>query len=147
VVRQGPLDVQAVRRFLEGRGFATDRIVLVGASYGCSVALLSAEKVDGVRAVAALSPGTAYFEVDVVDAASRFTEALLLVAAEDDPPAAASARTLAATHDGPEELIVYASGGHGTRLLSKRPELADRLVTFLQEAVASDASGPSSGPG
>ena len=45
VVRAGPKDVAAARTFLLKRGFLADRLALVGASYGCSVALLSASEV------------------------------------------------------------------------------------------------------
>ena len=71
LVRDGVRDVEAAVRYLARQGLATDRIVLIGASYGCSVSLLSAEQVEGVRALVLLSPGTNYFGVDVLAAASE----------------------------------------------------------------------------
>ena len=146
MVRDGVHDVEAAVRYLGEQGLATDRIVLVGASYGCSVSLLSAGEVAGVRALVLLSPGANYFGVDVVEFASGFAGPLLLVAAEDDRAAARSARTLAARHQGAEDLEIYRSGGHGTHLFRPHPELKQRIVEFAEKAVERAASPESTGP-
>lgn len=142
LVRDGVRDVEAAARHLAGQGLATDRIVLIGASYGCSVSLLSAGEVPGVRALVLLSPGTDYFGVDVVEAAGSFPGPILIVAAEDDRNAAESARALAARHQGTDDLEIYPSGGHGTRLFGARPQLKQRIVEFVQKAVEPVASSP-----
>ena len=98
LVRDGVHDVQAAVRYLARQGLATDRIVLIGASYGCSVSLLSAQAVEGVRALVLLSPGTNYFGVDVLAEASSFPGPMLVVAAKDDRPDVESARVIAARH-------------------------------------------------
>lgn len=138
LVRAGPRDVRAALRYLEERGMETKQVVLIGASYGCSVALLSAREIEGVDGLVLLSPGTRYFEVDVTDEARAFAEPALFVAAEDDPNAATAARTLA--EERPQEtttaLRVLAEGGHGTRLLPERPALRERIAAFAKEAVA-----------
>ncbi len=134
-VRDGPRDVAAARAHLATLGLAPRRIFLIGASYGCSVALLSAGRVEDVGGLVLLSPGTAYFDVDVVEAAAKFPGPLLAVAAEDDPRSAASARRLTEVHAGPDELTVYESGGHGTHLFASRRELVPRIVSFLGEAL------------
>ena len=133
LVRDGVRDVKAAVRYLARQGLATDRIVLIGASYGCSVSLLSAGEVAGVRALVLLSPGTNYFGVDVVEAASSFSGPLLIVAAEDDRDAVENARTLAARHQGTGDLEIYSSGGHGTRLFGPRPELEQRIIEFAEK--------------
>jgi pimeloyl-ACP methyl ester carboxylesterase len=135
LVRKGPLDVKAARAFLLERGLSTKRLVLIGASYGCTVALLSADRVPGIKALALLSPGNAYFGIDVRAAAQGFSGALLAIAAEDDPQSAESARTLARLHPGPQDLMIVPSGGHGTRLFAPRPEVLDRVVEFLGKAL------------
>jgi pimeloyl-ACP methyl ester carboxylesterase len=135
MVRDGIHDVKAAVRYLAGQGLATDRIVLIGASYGCSVSLLSAEAVEGVRALVLLSPGTNYFGIDVVAAASRFPGPLLVVAAEDDRRAVESARIITARHQGSDDLEIYRSGGHGTRLFGPRPQVKKRIVEFAEKAV------------
>jgi pimeloyl-ACP methyl ester carboxylesterase len=135
LVRKGPLDVKAARSFLLERGLSAKRLVLVGASYGCTVALLSANRVPGIKAVALLSPGTAYFGVDVKAAARDFSGELLAVAAEDDPRSAESARALTELHRGEQQLLIFPSGGHGTRLFGPRPEVLDQVVEFLVGAI------------
>jgi pimeloyl-ACP methyl ester carboxylesterase len=140
LVRDGVRDVEAAVRYLARQGQATDRIVLIGASYGCSVSLLSAEEVAGVRALVLLSPGTNYFGVDVVEAASSFPGPLLVVAAEDDRNAVAGARMIAARHPGADDLEIYSSGEHGTRLFGPRPQLKQRIVEFAEKAVEPVAS-------
>jgi len=142
LVRHGVRDVRAAALYLAQQGLATDRIVLIGASYGCSVSLLSAQAVEGVRALVLLSPGTNYFGVDVVPAASGFPGPLLVVAAEDDRPSVESARVIAARHRGAGDLEIYRSGGHGTRLFGPRPQLKQRIVEFAAKAV-----GPANSPG
>jgi pimeloyl-ACP methyl ester carboxylesterase len=135
VVRAGVRDVKAAVGYLARQGIATDRLVLVGASYGCSVSLLSAEEVEGVQALVLLSPGTNYFGVDVLEAASSFPGPLLAVAAEDDRNAVESARIITARHRGTDDLEIYRSGGHGTRLFGPRPPVKRRIVEFAKKAV------------
>ena len=142
VVRAGVHDVKAAVGYLAQQGLATDRLVLVGASYGCSVSLLSAEEMEGVQALVLLSPGTNYFGVDVVEAASSFPGPLLVVAAEDDRNAVESARVIAARHRGAGDLEIYRSGGHGTRLFGPRPQLKRRIVEFAAKAVEPVAAQP-----
>lgn len=135
VVRAGPKDVAAALRFLRERELGAGGLALVGASYGCTVSLLSAKTVEDVRALVLLSPGTSYFGIDVVEAAKAFDGLLLAVAAEDDPRSAESARRLIEAHAGPEELVVYPSGGHGTRLFAPRPDVMKRVVELLRDAL------------
>ena len=144
VVKAGPADVAAALELLAVRGVETDRVVLVGASYGCTVSLLAAAATKSVRAVALLSPGTDYFGVDVLPAARSFAGALFAIAAEDDPVKSSpvSARTLAKVHEGPEELVIHPTGGHGTALLESHPDLADAIAAFLADVVATPGSKP-----
>jgi pimeloyl-ACP methyl ester carboxylesterase len=142
LVRGGVHDVRASARYLARQGLATDRIVLIGASYGCSVSLLSAEQLEGVRALVLLSPGTNYFGVEVLGAASSFPGPILVVAAEDDRHSVESARVIAARHRGAGDLEIYSSGGHGTRLFDRRPRLTRRIVEFAVKAVEPAASQP-----
>ena len=138
MIEAGPADVTAAVAFLKQRGLAADRIVLVGASYGCTVSLLTAAKDKSVRGVALLSPGTSYFGVDTLAAAKHYPGALFAIAAEDDPVTVApgSAREIVSAHEGPEELLIYPKGGHGVALLEAHPELAAQIAAFLKKTVA-----------
>ena len=142
LVRDGVHDVDAATRYLARQGLATDRIVLIGASYGCSVSLLSAKQLDGARALVLLSPGTNYFGVKVLAEAGSFPGPMLVVAAEDDRQAIESARAITAQHRGADDLEIYRSGGHGTRLFGPRPQLKRRIVEFAAKAVEPVASQP-----
>ena len=135
VLRDGVRDVAAAEALLAGRGLGHGGLVLVGASYGCSVALLASQASTGVGAVALLSPGASYFGVDVLPAARAFQGPLLGVAAEDDPGSARGVRAIVKAHPGPDELVVYPSGGHGTRLFGSHPEVMARVVEFLARSV------------
>jgi pimeloyl-ACP methyl ester carboxylesterase len=134
-VRAGVRDVKAAERYLARQGMATNRIVLIGASYGCSVSLLSAAEVEGVRGLVLLSPGTNYLGVDVVPAASGFEGPLLAVAAEDDRRSVDSARIIIKRHPGADDLELYDSGGHGTQLFGPQPRVKRRIVEFAKKAV------------
>ena len=80
--------------------------------------------------------------VDVLGAASSFPGPLLIVAAEDDRDSVESARVIAARHRGAGDLEIYSSGGHGTRLFNRRPQLKQRIVEFVVKAVEPVASQP-----
>ena len=132
-VKAGVHDVAAARAFLDSRGLATDRLVLIGASYGCSVSLLASSDVPGVVALVLLSPGTSYFGVDVLPSAKEFEGALFAVAAEDDLQAARSARSIHDENAGrAKKLLVYLGGGHGTRLFGSVPQLGAAIADFLK---------------
>ncbi len=137
VVEAGVKDVAAALAHLAAQGIETERVALVGSSYGCTVSLLATQTQKSVRAVALLSPGTSYFGVDALAAAKNFPGALFSIAAEDDPVKVSpgSAREIAAAHEGPEEPLVYPAGGHGVSLLAAHPDLAGRIAGFLAEAV------------
>jgi pimeloyl-ACP methyl ester carboxylesterase len=139
VVRAGVWDVAAARRFLAERGIAVDRIGLVGASYGCSVALLAANEVEGVRALVLLSPGVAYFGVPVLESARRFPGPVLAVAAEDDPRSAEAVYSIAGPRAPPSARKVFERGGHGTRLLATQPGSIAEIRRFLLRTLQPEA--------
>jgi hypothetical protein len=61
---------------------------------------------------------------------------IFLAAAEDDPYSAETVRDLAAAAAGTADLIVYPEGGHGTDMLFTAPDLADRILAFLNVYLA-----------
>jgi pimeloyl-ACP methyl ester carboxylesterase len=138
LVREGPHDVAAAQALLAERGADAKRLALVGASYGCSVSLLSADALKGVRAVVLFSPGTGYFGVDVTQAMGSFAGPALIFAAEDDRQAAAQARELEGL--GPDDAArrgeVFQRGGHGTALLTSQPDTIATCAGFLAEALS-----------
>jgi pimeloyl-ACP methyl ester carboxylesterase len=134
IVRAGVGDVKAALAFLAARGVATERVVLVGSSYGCSVALLAAAELPAVRGLALLSPGAAYFGVEVTEPAARFAGTLAMFAAEDDAASAESVRRFVQRRGKPDEATVFPSGGHGLALLSAHGDLPGRIAQGLARA-------------
>lgn len=138
IVEAGTRDVAAALAFLERQGISTERLAIVGSSYGCTVALLATQTEKRVGAAALLSPGSSYFGVDVLPAAKAFAGTLFVIAAQDDPVSSSpgSARAIADAHPGPEELLVFPSGGHGVALFAAHPDLAARIADTLAAALA-----------
>ena len=88
----------------------------------------------GLAAVLLLSPGFDYFRVTIDGLMAAYGDRpAFLAAAEEDPYSAETVRRLAEEAVGPADWIVYPSGGHGTALLASTPDLADRILTFLDE--------------
>jgi len=135
-VTAGPDDVAAALAFLPTQGVPADRVVLVGSSYGCTVALLTAARQPAVHAVALLSPGADYFGVDALAAAKSYRGPLFAVAAEDDPvkDSPPGTRAIAEAHAGAEQVRVLPTGGHGVALLDAHPKLAEEIASFLAAA-------------
>lgn len=111
-----------------------NRIGIVGASYGSSLAIIYGSQDKAVKAVALLSPGLNYFgnmptELPVKNYGMR---PLLMVAAEDDKESADAVRKLKEIGGNEKyETKIYEKGGHGTALFEVG--LADLLEKFLEE--------------
>lgn len=128
-------DVNAAFEFLSKQdNVSPTRIGIVGASYGSSLALISAADNEKVKAVALLSPGVNYFGNMPVEPAIRKygNRSLLLVAAEDDKQSANSVRKLKeAGASERHEVKIYPKGGHGTGLFAAKVGLEDLLEEFF----------------
>jgi pimeloyl-ACP methyl ester carboxylesterase len=130
-------DVGAAFDFLsKQKNVDPNRIGIVGASYGSSLALIYAADNPKVAAIALLSPGTNYFgnlqtEPAMVKYGSR---PAFLAAAEDDPDSSKDTAKLGEVAAEPRRAVVVSvsKGGHGTALLSvdgvRKP-----LKTFFEE--------------
>lgn len=128
-------DVAAAVRFLEQQiSVDANRIGIIGASYGSSLAIIYAANNPQIKAVALLSPGTNYFgnlatEEPIQKYGSR---SLLLVAAEDDAESAVAARRLNSLANGDKhQLAIFKQGGHGTALFAADANLESLLGKFL----------------
>lgn len=111
-----------------------NRMGIVGASYGSSLAIIYAAENSKVKAVALLSPGLNYFgNLPIESAVKNYGDrALLLVAAEDDQNSAETVRKLKAENaNNKYEMKIYEKGGHGTALFAVG--LENLLEEFLQK--------------
>jgi dienelactone hydrolase len=128
-------DVQAAVQFLAHQAnVKADRIGILGASYGSSLAIIHAAQNSTVKAAALLSPGINYFGNLPTEAAVKSYGArpLLIVAAEDDAESATAARSLNDLATGEKhQLQIYPKGGHGTDLLTAVVGLEKLLIEFF----------------
>ena len=66
--------------------------------------------------------------------ADPLDQEVLLVASEDDAYSADTVKQLADESEDRAQLLLFDTAGHGTRMLSREPQLRDRLIEFLQQA-------------
>jgi len=77
-------DAEAAKKWLAGQpNCDVSRIVMVGASIGCSISLDYASRDEAVKAVVCLSPGTNYFGVDSVAHIKKCGKRAILLIASD----------------------------------------------------------------
>lgn len=132
------LDVAAARSFLRGRPdlvFA-ERIGLAGASVGANLVVTAAAGDPAVRSIALLSAGLEYRGLRVEAAMKKYgTRPALLVASRDDPYATRSLEHLATAANGVPETRLFDSGGHGTVMLTRQPDLIRLLVDWFRRTL------------
>ena len=117
-------DVAGAFEFLaKQKNVDANRMGIVGASYGSSLAIIYAAENKQVKAVALLSPGINYFDNLPTEPAIKNygNRPLLMVAAEDDKESADAVRKLKAVGANDKyETKIYEKGGHGTALFASR---------------------------
>lgn len=141
-------DVEAARKWLSGQKECdVSRIVLVGASIGCSISLDYGGRDDSVKAVACLSPGGNYFGMDSLSAIKKVkTKNILLISPEAEfgevnaLQKASKGVALIGKYPGTREL-------HGTKILSdKYPRSSEIIKAIVDFSVKSTQEGkPSAG--
>ena len=130
-------DVAGAFEFLaKQKNVDANRMGIVGASYGSSLAIIYAAENLKVKAVALLSPGINYFDNLPTEPALKNygNRPLLLVAAEDDKESADAVRKLKALGANEKyETKIYEKGGHGTALFAVG--LENLLEQFLRKSL------------
>ncbi len=132
-------DVGAAFDFLaKQKNVNAEKIGIVGASYGSSLAIIYGAENPKVKAVALLSPGVNYFgNMSTEPAVKSYGDrALLIVAADDDKESADSVKKLknAGAND-KYEVKIYPKGGHGTGIFEAKVGLEDLLEQFLTKSL------------
>jgi pyridoxine 5-phosphate synthase len=133
-------DVRAAAQWLSTRpNVRGDRIALVGASLGASLALLAAVDLPQARALALLSPSLDYrgLRTDTALIKRLGARTIWLAASDQDPLALRTLRDIAAEPSGSREQHVSTVLGHGTALLDRDPEVGRALVDWLRRALIS----------
>lgn len=125
-------------------GVDPEKLVLVGASVGCSVALDTASRDARVDGVVCLSPGTNYLGVDSVeDIKATRSVPILLLSEEKERAAVDELAKLAANAQGE---VVGTGEHHGTNMLGNVAGLEQKIVEFLKRAVTAPADAPPATP-
>lgn len=128
------LDVEAgVKWARQQPGVDPEKLVLVGASVGCSVALDVTVRDAGVDAAVCLSPGTNYLGMDSTVHIQKTRAVPILLLAEEKERDAVDALAKLATNARGE--IVGPGEHHGTRMFGAVAGIEDKIVTFLKDAV------------
>lgn len=129
-------DVRSAVEFLRARkNINANKVGIIGASYGSSLALMYAVTDPKVAMVGMLSPGLDYFgHMNIFPAVKAYGQrALYAVAARDDAESAAAIDSIA-KEMGPiqtSKVYVVANSGHGVELLAPPSEVEKELFTFV----------------
>ncbi len=129
-------DVDAAMAFLEDRGFITADCAVIGSSIGGSLAVRFAGRRIDTAAVVLLSPGLAYHDLAIADAAAAFRNPALIVHAQE-PASIAAADALAVTWEANLQLLGVDGDAHGLAMLEANPGILDIVVSFLDGALLS----------
>ncbi len=134
-VKAMQVDVNNAFSFLaKQKNVDPNRIGIVGASYGSSLAMIYGAENPKIKAVVLLSPGINYFGNLPIEAAVKNygNRPLLLVAADDDQNSAETVKKLKESVPNQNcEVQIYAKGGHGTNLFAAKVGLEELLEQFL----------------
>jgi dienelactone hydrolase len=129
-------DVEAAVDWLSHRkGVDVGRLVLIGASYGASNAIMYAADNPSVKAVVLLSPGMNYFNVLPVEPAVRKygSRPLLLVASSEDMRSVEAVRKITSINKDVYQSKIMDNCGHGTEMFSCGQVLKSLILNFISE--------------
>ncbi|RJP57935.1 MAG: alpha/beta hydrolase [Candidatus Auribacter fodinae] len=97
----------------------TDRTLIVGASIGCSVALLAGSKLEQVRGAVLMSPGTNYLQVNSLEHIKSFAPKPLLMLS-DEKESSASEQLIKAGGYKEDVHLIFPEAGHGTDMFASK---------------------------
>ncbi|HIA02201.1 MAG TPA: alpha/beta fold hydrolase [Myxococcales bacterium] len=125
-------DVAAGMSYLRKKGYGPNKVVLVGAHVGSSVALHYASKNPRIKAAILLSPGEKYFELDSrVHLKKWGKRAMLIVSSKEAVESGARPLYKALPHKDKAVLLMLPQKRiHGTNMFGKVPGLEQRIVEW-----------------
>jgi pimeloyl-ACP methyl ester carboxylesterase len=126
-------DLRAAVDFLRTQPGVTERgVQLVGSDLGGSLALMHGVADVGVTSLALLSPGLGYDGLNTMGAAGRFGDRpLMMVFSVEDQYSKKSTEVLAKERSGPTHVEILYGVGHGTKMLSRDPDLEVLVMRWL----------------
>lgn len=125
-------DADAAIGWLNQEGIPSERVVLVGASIGSSVAFEAAARTPDIPAVVALSPGEAYQGLPTMKAVETFvSQHALLISSEAE--ADNGTRKIAAQMGEKAEIDIIPGGRafHGTHMFGFVEGIEDRVAAWI----------------
>lgn len=128
-------DVAAAVAWLESREYAAERIGIMGASIGCSVAIRAALADQRLAAVAMLTPGTDYLGVDTLaDLQGWDDRPLLLVSSHEEAARGATALDASLRERDPwlvpDLVLLDGTGIHGTKMFGEVAGVETQLAAW-----------------
>lgn len=126
-------DLRAAVEFLRGQpGVAERGVQLVGSDLGGSLALMHGVADAGITSLALLSPGLGYDGVNTMGSAGSFGDRpLMMVFSVEDQYSKKSTEVLAKERSGPTHVEILYGVGHGTKMLSRDPDLEVLVMRWL----------------
>jgi pimeloyl-ACP methyl ester carboxylesterase len=123
-------DILAAGKWMDHHGI--EQITCVGAGLGANLCLQDAAMSVRIERLALLSPGFNYEGVTSISAASELGQRpMLVVFSDDDTYALQTSMVLADKLAGKVQLEARSGLGHGTRMLSREPDLETLLVEWI----------------
>lgn len=133
--QQSNEDVRASLKWLQGRGFPSARVVIVGASIGANLALVAASQDKDIRGALLLSPGENYRGVKTFAAASALAPTQGLWAAAsmgDDENSFRDTKQIVERASATNKTFTpLTASGHGTIMFDRHPELAGKAADWI----------------
>lgn len=122
----------AIDALRSAKGVGDLPVHVAGADLGASLSLLLANENEHVRTVAMLSPGLGYDGVSVVGQVKKLgKKPLMLVYSMEDGYARKSVEVLQKEATGPVHTETYYGVGHGTKMLSREPQLEVLMTSWF----------------
>jgi dienelactone hydrolase len=122
-------DVRAAVGWLRAQG--VKQVSCAGASIGANLCARVAADDPQIVNLVLLSPGLNYKGVKVADAVDRYGDRPLLMAASEDDPYSYTTVVKLEERAKDAHVELYAKAGHGTKMLSREPELEGMLQAWL----------------
>ncbi len=134
-------DVSAVVKWLEARGYEAERIGLMGASVGCSIALRSGLADPRLAGVLTLTPGKKYMGLDSLAEVTAWDgRPLALVSSEEEADRGARPLHEALLGANPwsraQLVLLEQTGIHGTQMFGPVPGIEDSLAAWWAETLS-----------
>ena len=134
-------DVAGAMKWLAGRKEVdTSKVVLAGASVGCSVALDYAQRDKSIKAVALMSPGSNYLGIDSIAHIKKYGQRpLLMLTSQEERGRGFDQLSEEAKSSGVklEAEVFDQSGIHGTGMFGKVEKVENKIADFLKKQVGS----------